>query len=132
MTSLQEGIPNILIACQRTGVKRFVMQSGITLSNGKELSALDRWAIHILGRIYSKSIEDKAIAEGMVQKSNLDWVIVRPAGLRNAPPTSKYTAGPSARIAPLRPLSFADCADCLVRAASSEPTWSRKIVNVGQ
>lgn len=41
-TVMSKGIPNILIACQRTGVKRFVMQSGITLSDGRELSALNR------------------------------------------------------------------------------------------
>jgi hypothetical protein len=57
------------------------MQSGITLSDGKELSVLNRWTIHILGRIYSKSIEDKAIAEHMVQRSDLEWVIVRPVVL---------------------------------------------------
>ncbi|MFE6076391.1 NAD(P)H-binding protein [Paenibacillus sp. NPDC057886] len=30
-------------------------------------------------RIFSKAIKDKAIAERAVQRSDLDWVIVRPA-----------------------------------------------------
>jgi putative NADH-flavin reductase len=131
-TVMSEGISNILEACQSAEVKRFVMQSGIGLSDGKELSALNRWAIHISGRIFSKAVEDKAIAERAVQRSDLDWIIVRPAVLSDVAATSKYTAGPSTRIAPLLPLSFADCADCLVRAATSEPTWVRKIVNVGR
>ncbi|WP_438495193.1 NAD(P)-dependent oxidoreductase [Paenibacillus sp. IHBB 3054] len=131
-TVMSEGIPNILKACQRAGVKRLVMQSGIGLSDGKELSAGNRWVIGINRRIFSKAIKDKAIAEHAVQRSDLDWVIVRPAGLNNAAATLNYTAGPAARIAPFRPLSFADCADCLVRAAASEPAWVRKIVNVGQ
>lgn len=131
-TVMSEGIPNIVAACQRAGVKRLVMQSGIGLSDGKELSAGNRWAIGINRRIFSKAIKDKAIAEHAVQRSDLDWVIVRPAGLNNAAATLNYTAGPSARIAPFRPLSFADCADCLVRAATSEPAWVRKIVNVGR
>lgn len=131
-TVMSEGIQNILAACQRTGVKRLVMQSGIGLSDGKELSAGNRCAIGINRRIFSKAIKDKAIAEHAVQRSDLDWVIVRPAGLNNAAATLKYTAGPSARIAPFRPLSFIDCADCLVRAATSEPAWVRKIVNVGR
>ncbi|WP_269085361.1 NAD(P)-dependent oxidoreductase [Peribacillus muralis] len=131
-TVMSEGIPNILAACERAGIKRFVMQSGITLSNGKELSPLNRWTIRILQNIYLKAFEDKSIAERAVQRSDLDWVIVRPVGLRDAAATSKYTAGPSARIAPLLPLSFSDCADCLVRAATSEPNWVRKIVNVGR
>ncbi|MDP4098748.1 SDR family oxidoreductase [Paenibacillus sp. P96] len=131
-TVMSEGIPNILAACQRAGVKRLVMQSGIGLSDGKELSTGNRWALSIHRRIFSKAIKDKAIAEHAVQRSDLDWVIVRPPGLSNAAATLNYTAGPSARTAPFRPLPFADCADSLVRAATSEPTWGRKIVNVGR
>ncbi|MFM9281828.1 NAD(P)-dependent oxidoreductase [Paenibacillus jiagnxiensis] len=131
-TVMSEGISNILAACQRVGVKRLVMQSGIGLSDGEELSAGNRWALGINRRIFSKAIKDKAIAEHAVERSDLDWVIVRPAGLNDAAATLNYTAGPSARIAPFRPLPFADCADCLVRAATSEPAWVRKIVNVGR
>ncbi|ANF97073.1 NAD(P)-dependent oxidoreductase [Paenibacillus bovis] len=131
-TTMSVGITNILAACESKGVKRFVMQSGIGLSDGKELSALNRLAIHISGRIFTKAVEDKAIAERAVQQSGLDWIIVRPPALSDTAATSKYTAGPLIRISPLRPLSFADCADCLVRAATNEPTWVRKIVNVGR
>lgn len=131
-TVMSEGISNLLVACQGAGVKRFVMQSGIGLSDGKELSVLNRWAIRFSGRIFSKAVEDKAIAESAVQRSDLDWIIVRPAALSDVAATSKYTSVPSTRIAPLLPLSFADCADCLVRAATNEPTWVRRIVNVGR
>lgn len=131
-TVMSEGIPNILVACQRTGIKRLVMQSGINLSNGKELSVINRWAVSMMRLIYWKAIEDKAIAEHAVIQSELDWVIVRASVLKYAGGTLKYTAGPSARIAPLRPLPFMDCADCLVRAATSEQAWVRKIVNVGR
>ncbi|QUL53358.1 NAD(P)H-binding protein [Paenibacillus tritici] len=131
-TAMSEAISNILAACQGAGVKRFVMQSGIGLSDGKELSVLNRWAIRNSGRIFSKAVEDKAIAASAVQRSDLDWIIVRLAALSDLAATSKYTSGPSTRIAPLLPLSFADCTDCLVRAATNEPTWVRKIVNVGR
>lgn len=131
-TVMSEGIPNILAACQRTGIKRLVMQSGINLSNGKELSVVNRWAVNMMRRIYWKAIEDKAIAEHAVKQSELDWVIVRASVLKYADGTLKYTAGPSARIAPLRPIPFMDCADCLVRAATSEQAWVRKIINVGR
>ncbi|WP_348619707.1 NAD(P)-binding oxidoreductase [Paenibacillus polymyxa] len=77
-TVMSEGIPNILAASQRAGVKRLVMQSGIGLSNGKELSAVNRWAIRIHRRIFSKTIKDKANAGRKMQRSDLDWVIVRP------------------------------------------------------
>jgi hypothetical protein len=58
-------------------------------------------------------------------------VIVRPAGLKGLPWTGSYVAGPRARISLLRPLPYADCAECLVRAAAGEPGWSRTIINVG-
>ncbi|GLX69649.1 NAD(P)-dependent oxidoreductase [Paenibacillus glycanilyticus] len=131
-TVMSEGIPNIICACQRAGVKHLVMQSGLGLSDGKELTLINRWLISVNRRIFSKAIKDKAIAEHAVQKSSLSWVIVRPAGLSDATPSSKYTAGPSARVAMFQPLSYSDCADCLVRAATCEPTWVRKIINVGR
>ncbi|MFB5761252.1 NAD(P)-dependent oxidoreductase [Paenibacillus medicaginis] len=131
-TVMSEGIPNILAACQHVGVKRFVMQSGIGLSDGKEFTTGNRLAIGIHRRIFSKAVKDKTIAEHAVERSDLDWVIVRPPGMNYGAATLNYTAGPLARIAPFRTLPFEDCADCLVRAATSEPTWIRKIVNVGR
>ncbi|REK74441.1 NAD(P)-dependent oxidoreductase [Paenibacillus paeoniae] len=131
-TVMSEGIPNMLAACERAGVKRLVMQSGINLTDGKELSAVNRWAVGIMRRIFWKAIEDKSIAEHAVIGSDLEWVIVRASALKYAGETLKYRAGPSARIAPLQALSYADCADCLVRAATSEPSWIREIVNVGR
>ena len=130
-TVVSNGTSNILAACQIARVRRFVMQSGITLSKGDELSVANRCALRVLRRIFSKACDDKAIAESAVQQSGLDWVIVRPAGMRDAAPSSNYTAGPKARIAPLAPLSFSDCADCLVRA-TTDTAWTRKIINVGR
>jgi hypothetical protein len=51
--------------------------------------------------------------------------------LADKPAKGRYTAGPSVRVAPLVPLSFDDCADCLLRAATDETNWIGKIVNVG-
>lgn len=58
-----------------------------------------------------EGIEDQSIAEHAVIRSDLDWAIVRASSDR----TLKYTVDPSARIAPLRELPFANCADSLVR-----------------
>jgi nucleoside-diphosphate-sugar epimerase len=125
------GTINILAACREAKVGHFVMQSGITLTDGSDLSMWDRFALRPIRFIYRKALVDKLLAEAATQSSDIDWVIVRPTGLKDAPPTGTYIAGPRARIALLRPLSFSDCADCLVRAASDESQWNRKIVNVG-
>ena len=125
------GIPNIIAACRHAGVSRFVMQSGITLTDGAELSGPDRWALRVIRFVYRKALADKLPAEQAVKESGLNWVIVRPAGLRDQSATGTYTAGPQARIELLRPLAFTDCADCLVRAATVETDWVGQIVNVG-
>ncbi|MEK3835599.1 NAD(P)H-binding protein [Paenibacillus sp. FSL M7-0896] len=131
-TVMSEGIPNILAACRHHGVQRLVMQSGINLSDGRELSLVNRWAVRLMRRMFRKAIEDKAAAEQAVMRSGLDWVIVRASVLKYAESSSNYTAGPSARIHPLQALPYAACADCLLRAAGSEPSWTRKVINVGR
>lgn len=56
---------------------------------------------------------------------------MRPPTLDHSPATGNYLAGPRARIFPPKALSHADCADCLVKAAT-EPAWVKQIVNVGR
>jgi hypothetical protein len=108
-----------------------LMQSGIGLTDGRELSWPNRFVIRVSGRIFTAAITDKAVAERMTQKIDMEWVIVRPVVLADKPGKGRYTAGPSVRVAPLVPLSFDDCADCLLRAATDETNWIGKIVNVG-
>ncbi len=125
------GVAGILTECKRANVRRFIMQSGIGLSDGRELSCPNRFVVRVSGRIFTAAIADKAAAERMMQKIDMEWVIVRPVVLMDKPAKGRYTAGPSARVAPLIPFSFDDCADCLLRAATDEPNWIGKIVNVG-
>jgi putative NADH-flavin reductase len=130
-TLMSVGVANILTECKRANVRRFIMQSGIGLSDGRELSCANRFVVRVSGWIFSAAVIDKATAERMTQKMDMEWVIVRPVVLADKPAKGRYTAGPLARVAPLVPLSFEDCADCLLRAAIDEPSWIGKIVNVG-
>ena len=67
----------------------------------------------------------------MTQTAALEWVIVRPVILSNKPAKGRYTAGPLARVAPSSPFPSTIVLDCLLRAATHEPDWIGKIVNVG-
>jgi hypothetical protein len=125
------GVASILTECKRANVRRFILQSGIGLSDGHELSCPNRFVVRASSLIFAAAVMDKAVAERMTQKTDMEWVIVRPVVLADKPAKGRYTAGPSARVAPLVPLSFDDSADCLLRAATDEPNWIRKIVNVG-
>jgi len=130
-TLMSVGVASILAECKRANVRRFIMQSGIGLSDGRELSCPSRFVVRVSSRIFTAAIIDKAVAERMTQKIDMELVIVRPVGLLDKPAKGRYTAGPLARVAVLIPLSFDDCADCLLRAATDEPNWIGKIVNVG-
>ena len=80
--------------------------------------------------IYRESYNDKVKAESTIQNSNLEWIIVRAAGLNNAEPTGEYTAGIKSKIHFIM-LPFADCAKCLLDALG-EASWTRQIINVGK
>jgi putative NADH-flavin reductase len=130
-TLMSVGVANILTECERAKVRRFILQSGIGLSDGRQLSWFNRFVVRVSSRIFTAAIIDKALAERMTQKTDMQWVIVRPVVLADKPAKGRYAAGPLARVAVLIPLSFDDCADCLLRAATDEPNWIGKIENVG-
>ena len=56
-----------------------IMQSGIGLSDGRELSCPSRFVVRVSSRIFTAVVIDKAVAERMTQKIDMEWVIVRPA-----------------------------------------------------
>lgn len=124
------GTTNIVKACEKTGVKRLVFMSGFVQSDGEEFSFLTRLAIKILRLYYSDSYKDKIIAEAAIQKSTLNWVIVRATGLAHAQPTGQYIAGIKTKM-PFKLLPYADCARCLLDAIE-ENNWTRQIINLGK
>ena len=61
------GAASILTECKRANVRRFIMQSGIGLSDGLELSCPSRFVVRVSGRIFAASVIDKALAERMTE-----------------------------------------------------------------
>jgi putative NADH-flavin reductase len=128
---MSAGTKNIIIACEKAGVKRLVFMSGILQSDGKELSLLNRLGQKLIRLFYSKIYNDKKIAENAIIYSNLNWTIIRSVGLNNSAPTGKFKAGASLNVSPFTLLSHADCAACLVQAVREE-SWMKRIINVGK
>jgi len=80
-----------MVAAKAAGVRRFVFQSGIGLSDGVELSRANRWLLRALWRpLFAAAIHDKAEGERVLRASALEWVIVRPVVLREAPAAGHY------------------------------------------
>ncbi len=124
------GTTNIVKACEKNRVKRLVFMSGFVQSDGQEFSFFFRLAIKLLRLYYNDSYKDKVIAEAAIQKSTLDWVIVRASGLSHTQPTGQYKAGIKDKIS-FNLLPYADCAKCLLDAVE-EKSWTRQIINVGK
>jgi putative NADH-flavin reductase len=127
---LSIGASNIVKACEKNSVKRFIFMSGAAQAAYDELSFTAKLLMPLLRLIYSESYSDKVIAETTIQNSNLEWTIVRASGLNKAQPTGKYVAGIKSKIH-LVMLPYADCAKCLLDAIV-EKKWIKKIINVGK
>jgi len=86
-TVLSEGTTHIIRAMEESNVKRFICMSsaGILGNDG------GFWFGKIILPLFLKQVfEDKKRQMKLIQESTLDWVIIRPVGLTDAPKTGKY------------------------------------------
>jgi putative NADH-flavin reductase len=87
-----EGTRIIIKAMQKTGVKRLICQS--TLGAGDSFSTLTFfWKNIMFGWFLKEAFMDHQLQEEYVLQSNLDWIIVRPAGFTNGKKTGSYKHG---------------------------------------
>lgn len=134
ITVYSVGIANITGAMTIHGVERLVCVTSTTLGTEKALPSdslfgskvLEPFLRNVLGRTL---YDDMARMEDIVEKSSLDWTIVRPGGLFNtAEPTDDYEVAPR-RLPGGRVTSRADLAETLLREATA-PQHSRSIIMV--
>jgi len=86
-TVVSEGTANIIRAMNEVNVKRFICMSsaGILGNDG------GFWFGKIILPLFLKQVfEDKKRQMKLLQESNLEWVLIRPVGLTDAPKTGKY------------------------------------------
>jgi putative NADH-flavin reductase len=120
-TILSDGTRNILTAMEEKNVKRFIcMSSAGILGNdagflfGKIIMPL------FLGHVFA----DKKRQAKVVQKSNADWVILRPVGLTDAPKTNTYKVHEG--NATSRTIPRADVADFMLKLMTNKQ-YDRKM-----
>ena len=108
-----EGIQNIIDAMQKQSVKRIIYESYMGVhENREELGITTR----IMAFIVKNEVEEHEINEAVIQKSNLEWTIVRAPLLTKARFTGKYRDGE--RILPKSPfaaISRADVANFMLK-----------------
>lgn len=86
------GTVNLVEACRKRGVNKFVLISSI-LVNGAAMGQLLNPAYLFLN-IFGLTLVAKLQAENHIRKSGIDYTIVRPGGLRNDPPSGNIIMEP--------------------------------------
>ena len=90
---LSQGTANILRAMQSANVPRLICESSLALGNSAGRGGLIA-TFFLYPLILPFYVWDKLRQEKLIEESDLDWVIVRPASLTNGPARGQYRHGP--------------------------------------
>ncbi|XP_010509747.1 PREDICTED: uncharacterized protein At2g34460, chloroplastic [Camelina sativa] len=86
------GTVNLVDACRKQGVERFVLISSI-LVNGAAMGQILNPA-YIFLNLFGLTLVAKLQAEKYIKSSGINYTIVRPGGLKNDPPTGNVVMEP--------------------------------------
>jgi len=109
-TVLSEGTKNILKAMEVCNVSRFICMSSAGIL-GNDAGFL--FGKIILPLLLKQVFIDKVRQMKIIQESSLEWVIIRPTGLTDAPKTGKYKITMGAPAS--RRIPRADVADFMLK-----------------
>lgn len=90
------GTVNLVDACGKCGVNRFVLISSI-LVNGAAMGQLLNPA-YIFLNVFGLTLVAKLQAEKYIRKSGINYTIIRPGGLKNDPPKGNTVMEPEVNI----------------------------------
>lgn len=128
-TIISSSVANILAGMKAHGVRRFVYESGRMVGTRRGLKLPFAVALAIYRRLNHPLYLDKVRAEEIVRAADVDWIIVRPAGLVYQPGTGRYRVGTDLDVAINRGLPHADVADFMVKALQGSE-WVRRVVDI--
>jgi putative NADH-flavin reductase len=105
----------LIEAMRRAGVRRLIVQTGAMVG-----ANLPNWtfAWRLMTSMYQRQqpegARDRLEQERLVRQSSLDWTIIKPPRLTDAPPSGRTKAGPDVRVGLLSRISRADLTDFLM------------------
>ena len=109
------GTKNIIRAMRKSGVSRFVCQSGLGISDSYDILPL-YYKYLILPLMLRYVYADHEIQENYIKESQLDWIIARPAALNDGEHTGSYQHGYTADNKTVtNKISRADTADFMLK-----------------
>lgn len=128
-TFAQRTLPAILDAASEAGVARLVLVS--TFGAGDTAGKASGFARLIYRTALKGFLADKAVAERMLTRSGLDWTIVYPVNLKEAPAHPDWSAVPLDKVRKvpgLPTLPFANVAKTLVELATDIAPAGRRVL----
>jgi putative NADH-flavin reductase len=90
---LSEGTRNLIGSMRRHGVRRFVCETALGISDSWWQMGL-YYTLFVRPVIVPLYFRDKTRQEAVIRASELDWTIVRPGALTNGPKRGHYRQGP--------------------------------------
>ncbi|MEZ4410118.1 MAG: NAD(P)H-binding protein [Polyangiales bacterium] len=117
------GTTNLVSAMKAHGARRIVQVTGAMISHPRErLGLVYRM---IAATVPEASLRDRRLQEKAVMESGLDWTLVRPTRLTDAPPRGRWRDSPDARVGAFASVARGDVADALVRALEDPASIGR-------
>ena len=90
---LSEGTRNLIATMGRHGVRRFVCETALGISEAWWQMGV-QYTLIVRPLILPFYFRDKVRQEAVIRASDLDWTIVRPGALTNGPKRGRYRYGP--------------------------------------
>lgn len=125
--ALAKGVRNVVKAMEQEGVRRLVYLSVLGVDDSRrQLGWLDRFIVVPL--VLRNVVGDHATQEGLITRSSLDWVIVRPPRLTDGAHTGRYRGGENIKAGRMSAsISRADVADFMLRQMVDETYVHRSL-----
>ncbi|MEI7556718.1 SDR family oxidoreductase [Candidatus Chlorohelix sp.] len=116
VTLYSKGTARLVKAMSKQEVKRLICISSIGIDQEKDPNIPFIFQNVLFPLIFSNSAADMRIMESSVKDSELNWTIVRPAGLTNKLPIWKYRIAVAPSLSRPYTISRADVADFMVKS----------------
>jgi putative NADH-flavin reductase len=120
-TLVADGTRHILDAMERHGVRRYVGLSAYGAGDSRDGSLFVRFTWLLL----RPNLEDKERHEELVRASGLDWTLVRPPRLTDAPASGRFRTGTDLEMRLTSKVSRADVAAFMLDQLT-DPTFVRR------
>lgn len=123
-----EGTQNIINSMIKYGVSRLICQTSLGYADSKIVLDFTPFVFRkiIVPYLLKKTFEDHLQQENIIQKSNINWTIVRPGTLTNEKQTGNYKSGFDYNDSTLKvKISRADVADFLIKSIANQNTYNK-------